>query len=807
MDFQDINLIDQLQRALADANYVEPTPIQVQAIPPALEGRDILGCAQTGTGKTAAFALPILNGLGKTNRKAVPFLPKALILAPTRELVIQIGESFDNYGANLFLRHTLIYGGVSEVRQIKAMKRGSHIVIATPGRLIDLLQQEALGLSELDYFVLDEADRMLDMGFQPDLERIMAELPAKRHSLFFSATIDDKVAKLAGSLLKDPVRVDIAPEYPAVETVAQYLCHVENAKKRPLLLRLFHELSPGQTMVFVNKKHTADKLTTWLNKKGFKTDTIHGNKRQTQRERIMNKFRKENIQILVATDVASRGIDIDGITHVFNYDLPFDIEDYIHRIGRTGRAGAKGVAVSFCATHEKGTLTEIETLIGLPIQVMENRGDSYHAPEIESEDRLVKEKSSMEDEPKAETDKVAVEHEALTEGTRPEEIVEPEPTDELSEPMEIPMNEDTRPDEIVEPETTVESSEPMAIPMIEDSRLGEIVEPETTVESSEPMEILMTEDTRLDEIVEPEPTDELSELLEIPMTEGQKNKPEGPEKRSLRKSENPPTEVKSEGPRKMKVRPTPRRARISEGVIVKLSDKGFGFIKTKSGKELYFHMSNVFGRWRFDSMGEGQRVSFKRVKTDKGHVAEGVKGLEEPPARPNRYGDRNHRGGRDGDRGRRQDGDRSGSRGRRDGDSRGRRRDGEGDSRAGGNRRSGGGASRPRREGGSESRGGGSGNRRSGGGASRPRREGGSDSRGGGSGNRRSGGGASRPRREGGSESRGGGGGNRRSGGGSESRGGGGGNRRSGGGGGNRRSGGGAARPNRNSGGARRSRG
>lgn len=695
MDFQDINLIDQLQRALADANYVEPTPIQVQAIPPALEGRDILGCAQTGTGKTAAFALPILNGLGKTNRKAVPFLPKALILAPTRELVIQIGESFDNYGANLFLRHTLIYGGVSEVRQIKAMKRGSHIVIATPGRLIDLLQQGALGLSELDYFVLDEADRMLDMGFQPDLERIMAELPDKRHSLFFSATIDDKVAKLAGSLLKNPVRVDIAPEYPAVETVAQYLCHVENAKKRPLLLRLFHELSPGQTMVFVNKKHTADKLTTWLNKKGFKTDTIHGNKRQTQRERIMNKFRKENIQILVATDVASRGIDIDGITHVFNYDLPFDIEDYIHRIGRTGRAGAKGVAVSFCATHEKGTLTEIETLIGLPIEVMENRGDSYHAPKIQSEDLLVKEKSSMEEEPNAETDSVTVEHKAITEGTHLDEIVVPEPTDELSEPMEI----------------------------------------------------LMTEDTRLDEIVEPEPTDELSELLEIPMTEGQKNKPEAPEKRSLRKSENPPTGVKSEGPRKMKVRPTPRRARISEGVIVKLSDKGFGFIKTKSGKELYFHMSNVFGRWRFDSLGEGQRVSFKRVKTDKGHVAEGVKGLEEPPARPNRYGDRNHRGGRDGDRGRRRDGDRSGSRGRRDGDSRGRRREGGSDSRAGGNRHSGGGASRPRREGGSESRGGGGGKRRSGGGVSRSRRDGGSQSRGGGGGNRRSGGGASRPNR------------------------------------------------------------
>ena len=227
----------------------------------------------------------------------------------------------------------------------------------------------------------------------------------------------------------------------------------------------------------------------------------------------------------------------------------------------------------------------------------------------------------------------------------------------------------------------------------------------------------MTEDTRLDEIVEPEPTDELSELLEIPMTEGQKNKPETPVKRSLRKSENPPTENNSDGPRKMKVRPTPRRARISEGVIVKLSDKGFGFIKTKSGKELYFHMSNVFGRWRFDSLGEGQRVSFKRVKTDKGHVAEGVKGLEEPPARPNRYGDRNHRGGRDGDR------DRRGSRGRRDGDSRGRRRDGESESRGGGSgNRRGSGASRRGRDGGNESRGGASGNRRGSGGASRARR-------------------------------------------------------------------------------------
>ncbi|MBA62347.1 MAG: DEAD/DEAH box helicase [Planctomycetaceae bacterium] len=650
MEFQELNLIDQLQRALTDAGYVEPTPIQVQAIPPALEGRDILGCAQTGTGKTAAFALPILNGLGRKNRKAVPYLPKALILAPTRELVIQIGDSFDNYGANLFLRHTLIYGGVSEVRQIRAMQRGSHIVIATPGRLVDLLQQDALHLDELQYFVLDEADRMLDMGFQPDLERIMARLPEQRHSLFFSATIDKNVASLAGGLLRDPLRVDIAPEYPAVETVTQHLCIVENAKKRPLLLRLFHELKPGQTIVFVNKKHTADKLTTWLNKKGFKTDTIHGNKRQSQRERIMGKFRKENIQILVATDVASRGIDIEGITHVFNYDLPFDVEDYIHRIGRTGRAGAEGVAISFCATHEKGTLAEIEKLLGFPIEVMANPGNSHHVDTTKMEDPENVEISSMPDE----------------------------------------QNDDIDNNRIAE-----------------DQNINDVT------------------DVHIEEIVEPEPTDELSELLEIPMTEGQKNKPEPLAKRSLRKSENPPTSSNTDGQRKMKVRPTPKRARISEGVIVKLSEKGFGFIKTKSGKELYFHMTSVFGRWRFDSLGEGQRVSFKRVKTDKGHVAEGVKGLEEPPERkPRRFGGRDSHGGqggrrRDGNRGGRRDGDSRGRRGRDgDGDSRGRRGQGAGGDSRGRRGQGAGGDSRGRR---GQSAGGASRTRRNSGGARRSR--------------------------------------------------------------------------------------
>ena len=655
MDFSEINLINQLQQALVEVDYQTPTPIQAAAIPPALEGQDILGCAQTGTGKTAAFTLPILDALGQINRKAKAYFPKALILAPTRELVIQIGKSLETYGKHLFLRHTLIYGGVSEVRQIKALKRGTHIVVATPGRLIDLMQKKAIRLSQLEHFVLDEADRMMDMGFLPDLERIMNELPDERQSLFFSATIDQKVAKLARGLLNDPFRVDIAPEYPAVDTVEQHLCYVETNKKRPLLLRLLHELTPGQTIVFVNKKHTADKITQWLNKKGFKTDTIHGNKRQTQRERILNKFRKERVQILVATDVASRGLDIDGITHVFNYDLPFENEDYIHRIGRTGRAGAEGVAVSFCATHEKGVLKEIEALIGFPIAVMNNPGDS--ATKAARKEDNTQEESVESDNSESEVASSDVQI-----------------ADEANNDAEVSLDEEVIPEE----------------------------QPST-----------------IDDIVEPEPTDELAELLEIPMTEGQQNKPEPPQKRSLRKSENPPRSEDS-GPGKMKVRPTPKRARISEGVIVKLSSKGFGFIKSKSGKELYFHMTSVFGRWRFDSLGEGQRVSYKRVKTDKGHVAEGVKGLEEPPEQPPRRRFNDRRGdSRGGDRrggGRSRDGDRRGGFRREDGERRGGGRGGERRSGGGSRSRDGDRRGGSRREDGERRGGGRGGERRSGGG-------------------------------------------------------------------------------------------
>ncbi len=660
MDFSEINLINQLQQALVEVDYQTPTPIQAAAIPPALEGQDILGCAQTGTGKTAAFTLPILDALGQINRKAKAYFPKALILAPTRELVIQIGKSLETYGKHLFLRHTLIYGGVSEVRQIKALKRGTHIVVATPGRLIDLMQKKAIRLSQLEHFVLDEADRMMDMGFLPDLERIMNELPDERQSLFFSATIDQKVAKLARGLLNDPFRVDIAPEYPAVDTVEQHLCYVETNKKRPLLLRLLHELTPGQTIVFVNKKHTADKITQWLNKKGFKTDTIHGNKRQTQRERILNKFRKERVQILVATDVASRGLDIDGITHVFNYDLPFENEDYIHRIGRTGRAGAEGVAVSFCATHEKGVLKEIEALIGFPIAVMNNPGDS-------ATKAARKEDNTQEDN----TQEESVESDNSESEVASSDV---QIADEANNDAEVSLDEEVIPEE----------------------------QPST-----------------IDDIVEPEPTDELAELLEIPMTEGQQNKPEPPQKRSLRKSENPPRSEDS-GPGKMKVRPTPKRARISEGVIVKLSSKGFGFIKSKSGKELYFHMTSVFGRWRFDSLGEGQRVSYKRVKTDKGHVAEGVKGLEEPPEQPPRRRFNDRRGdSRGGDRrggGRSRDGDRRGGFRREDGERRGGGRGGERRSGGGSRSRDGDRRGGSRREDGERRGGGRGGERRSGGG-------------------------------------------------------------------------------------------
>ncbi|HSG71162.1 MAG TPA: DEAD/DEAH box helicase [Planctomycetaceae bacterium] len=367
--FAELNLIPPVQRALAQENYETPTPIQAQTIPAALTGRDILGCAQTGTGKTAAFALPILNQLGASNRKATPNHPLALILAPTRELAIQIGDSFTTYGRHLQLRQALVYGGVSQQNQVRSLNRGAHILVATPGRLIDLMNQGHIKLSQLEVFVLDEADRMLDMGFLPDLKRIISKLPEQRQSLFFSATLAPSITQLAQHLLRDPVSVNVTPRMTSLESIDQQVVFVERSGKKPLLQNLLGTAAVERALVFTKTKRTANTLAEQLVKSGFKATAIHGNKSQNARQRALEAFRNKLVQVLVATDVAARGIDIDGITHVINFDLPMEPENYIHRIGRTGRAGAEGIALSFCCAGEKRELREIEKLIGQKIPV------------------------------------------------------------------------------------------------------------------------------------------------------------------------------------------------------------------------------------------------------------------------------------------------------------------------------------------------------------------------------------------------------------------------------------------------------
>lgn len=367
--FEELNLIPALQQALAEEEYVTPTPIQAQTIPPALEGRDILGCAQTGTGKTAAFALPILNRLGQHNRRAVSARPIALILAPTRELAIQIEESLSTYGRHLRLRQALVYGGVSQLKQVRSLKRGAHIVVATPGRLLDLINQGHLTLENLEMFVLDEADRMLDMGFLPDLKRIIRMLPERRQSLFFSATISPRISELTSELLRDPVDVKITPEVTTVEKIEQRVLHVERSGKLPLLRNILDGPNVDRVVVFTKTKRTADQLAEQLYERGVSATAIHGNKSQNARQRALLAFRNRKMTVLVATDVAARGIDVEGISHVINFDLPIEPECYVHRIGRTGRAGAEGIALSFCSTGDMGTLRAIERLIGEKIPV------------------------------------------------------------------------------------------------------------------------------------------------------------------------------------------------------------------------------------------------------------------------------------------------------------------------------------------------------------------------------------------------------------------------------------------------------
>jgi ATP-dependent RNA helicase RhlE len=369
--FTDLNLIPPLLSALAAEGYENPTPIQAASIPPLLEGKDVLGCAQTGTGKTAAFALPLLQKLS-ARPVTGPRSVRALILSPTRELAVQIHESFQSYGRNLDLRSTTIFGGVGESPQKAALRRGVDIVIATPGRLLDLLGQRALTLDRLEHFVLDEADRMLDMGFVTDVRKICAYLPAKRQTLLFSATMPPEIRKLADSLLRNPVSVEVARVSSTAEKIDQGVYHIHREAKGTLLRAVLSDTALTRVLVFTRTKHGADRVCRTLERYSIPAEAIHGNKSQNARQRSLNRFKDGEARVLVATDLASRGIDVDGVSHVINYDIPADSETYVHRIGRTARAGASGISLSFCAPEDRPLLRDIEKLIRQSIRVLEN---------------------------------------------------------------------------------------------------------------------------------------------------------------------------------------------------------------------------------------------------------------------------------------------------------------------------------------------------------------------------------------------------------------------------------------------------
>jgi ATP-dependent RNA helicase RhlE len=361
--FSELGLAEPIQRALTDRKHVVPTPIQAQAIPELMAGRDMLGIAQTGTGKTAAFALPILHKLSRGQGKSGPRSPRALVLAPTRELAVQIAEEFRLYGRNLHLRQTVIFGGVSQKPQVIALTRGVDIVIATPGRLLDLMGQRHLRLDAIEFFVLDEADRMLDMGFVRDVRKIIQTMPKERQSLLFSATMPGEIARLSDELLNDPVRVEVTPQATPIERIEQSIYHVTAAGKGALLTSIMDNPELSRVIVFARTKHRADRVAELLAKRGHATEAIHGNKSQNHRQRALKRFRAGDARVLVATDIAARGIDIDGVTHIINYELPNEPESYVHRIGRTARAGAGGAAFSFCDPGERAYLRDIEKLI------------------------------------------------------------------------------------------------------------------------------------------------------------------------------------------------------------------------------------------------------------------------------------------------------------------------------------------------------------------------------------------------------------------------------------------------------------
>lgn len=383
MSFEQLHLIAPITKALQEEGYKNPTPIQQQAIPVILQGKDLLGCAQTGTGKTAAFAIPIIQTLYLQQRQqnqptAGPKKIKALIVTPTRELAIQIEESFAAYGKYTGLQHLVIFGGVSQQAQTNGLRRGVDILVATPGRLLDLIAQNYVSLRDIQLLVLDEADRMLDMGFVRDVKKIIALLPVKRQTLFFSATMAPEIRQLANTILRQPVEIEVTPVSTTAETVQQSLYFVEKTQKRSLLGYVIRNNGIETALVFTRTKHGADRVARDLNKAGITAEAIHGNKSQTARQRALTNFKARRTRVLVATDIAARGIDIDELGYVINYELPNVPETYVHRIGRTGRAGASGKALSFCDAEEKEYLRDIQKVIGTTIPVVKDHPYSMH---------------------------------------------------------------------------------------------------------------------------------------------------------------------------------------------------------------------------------------------------------------------------------------------------------------------------------------------------------------------------------------------------------------------------------------------
>lgn len=374
MLFENLNLVQPILKALKVEGYTKPTPIQEQAIPVILKGKDIVGCAQTGTGKTAAFAIPILQNLfnEKGAAKSQQII-KALVLSPTRELAIQTGESFTAYAKYMNIKNVVIFGGVKQKSQTDALRAGVDILVATPGRLLDLIEQKYINLHHVNYFVLDESDRMLDMGMIHDVKRIMSQLPKVRQTMLFSATMPKEIAKLVDSMLKDPVKVAVAPTASTLDTIEQSIYFVEKKDKKSLLIHLLKDKSIASALVFSRTKHGADKITKDLGKAGIIAQAIHGNKSQNARQLALSNFKQKKTRVLVATDIAARGIDVDELSHVINFDLPNIPETYVHRIGRTGRAGLGGIALSFCDQEEKEYLKDIQKLISKTIPVVEDQ--------------------------------------------------------------------------------------------------------------------------------------------------------------------------------------------------------------------------------------------------------------------------------------------------------------------------------------------------------------------------------------------------------------------------------------------------